>query len=66
MTRFDDNDFRTMYQDFESLPQGLTTFQINPIEFAEFGNVEGARGLNRVFIFSGNQQMISYGDIMVE
>jgi len=66
MTRFDDNDFRTMYQDFESLPQGLTTFQINPIEFAEFGNVEGARGLNRVFIFSGNQQMISYGDILVE
>jgi hypothetical protein len=66
MTRFDDNSFRTMYQDFESLPQGLTTFQISPIEFAEFGNVEGARGLNRVFIFSGNQQMISYGDIMVE
>lgn len=66
MTRFNDNNFRTMYQDFESLPQGLTTFQINPIEFAEFGNVEGARGLNRVYIFSGNQQMISYGDIMVE
>lgn len=55
-----------LYQSFEPLQPGLTTFQINPIEFAEFGNVEGARGLNRVYIFSGNQQMISYGDIMVE
>lgn len=55
-----------LYENFETLQPGLTTFQINPIEFAEFGNVEGARGLNRVYIFSGNQQMISYGDIMVE
>jgi hypothetical protein len=57
---------RILYQDFETFPQGLTTFRINPREFAEFGNVEGARGLTRVYIFSGNQQMISYGDIMVE
>lgn len=66
MARFENNSFRSLYQSFETLQPGLTTFQINPIEFAQFGNVEGARGLNRVYIFSGNQQMISYGDIMVE
>lgn len=66
LVRFDDNSFRSLYQDFKTLQPGLTTFQINPIEFAQFGNPEGARGLNRVFIFDANSQMISYGDIMVE
>ena len=66
LVRMEDNSFRTLYTDFETLQPGLTTFQINPIEFAEFGNPEGARGLNRIYIFNANQQMISYGDIMVE
>ena len=66
MTRFQDNSFRSMYQDFETLEPGLTTFQVNPLEFAQFGNPEGARGLNRVFIFDASGQMISYGDILVE
>lgn len=64
--RFDNNENRIIYENIGTLEPGLTTFQINPIELSEFGNVEGARGLNRVYIFSGNQQMISYGDIMVE
>tara|TARA_R100000908_G_scaffold65419_1_gene56060 strand:- start:34745 stop:35245 length:501 start_codon:yes stop_codon:yes gene_type:complete len=66
MTRFPDNTFRSLYQQFETLEPGLTTFQINPLEFAQFGNPEGARGLNRVFIFDGRGQMITYGDVMVE
>ena len=66
MTRFPDNSFRSLYQDFETLQPGLTTFQINPLEFAQFGNPEGARGLNRVFVFDARGQMITYGDIMVE
>ena len=66
LVRMEDNSFRTLYTYFETLQPGLTTFQINPIEFAEFGNPEGARGLNRVYIFNASQQMISYGDIMVE
>ncbi|WP_020401900.1 hypothetical protein [Gracilimonas tropica] len=66
MTRFPDNTFRSLYQDFGALDPGLTTFQINPLEFAQFGNPEGARGLNRVFVFDARGQMISYGDIMVE
>lgn len=66
MTRFPDNTFRSLYQEFETLEPGLTTFQINPLEFAQFGNPEGARGLNRIFMFDARGQIISYGDIMVE
>jgi hypothetical protein len=66
LARFEDNTFRTLYQSFETLQPGLSTFQINPMELAQFGNPEGARGLNRIFIFNSNQQMISYGDVMVE
>jgi|AntRauTorckE6833_2_1112554.scaffolds.fasta_scaffold30200_2 hypothetical protein len=66
LVRFEDNSFRSVYQDFETLSPGLTTFQVNPIEFAQFGNPEGARGLSRLFIFDGRSQMISYGDVLVE
>lgn len=66
LVRFEDNSFRNVYQDFETLEPGQSTIQVNPIEFAQFGNPEGARGLSRIYIFNGNQQMISYGDIMVE
>ena len=56
-----------LYQDFETLPNGqYSTINIDPKQFDKFGNPEGARGLNRIYIFNGNQQMISYGDIMVE
>ncbi|WP_350200148.1 hypothetical protein [Gracilimonas sp.] len=57
-----------IYEDFETLQPGLTTFQIDPILLSWDSNnsPEGARGLNRVYIFNANQQMISYGDIMVE
>ncbi|MBD3616052.1 MAG: hypothetical protein HUJ22_05715 [Gracilimonas sp.] len=68
VTRNNDGTLKSppLYERFETLDQGLTTFTINPIEFGFQGSPEGARGLHRVFIFDGNQQMISYGDIMVE
>lgn len=66
LVRLPDNSFRSLYQSNQTLQPGLTTFQINPIEFALNGNPEGARGLNRVYIFNASSQMISYGDIMVE
>lgn len=66
LVRLDDGSFRSLYQSFETLQPGTTVFQINPIEFGINGTPEGARGLNRVYIFNGNNQMISYGDIMVE
>jgi len=66
ITRFADGSPRVLYQEFESLPTSLSTFQINPLEFAQFDNPEGARGLHRIFIFDGRGQMITYGDILVE
>ncbi len=59
---------RVIYEYYETLEPGLTTFQINPLELSWDNNnsPEGARGLSRVYIFDANQQMISYGDIMVE
>lgn len=66
LTRFDNGDFRSLYENFETLHTGYNDFRINPIEFGQFGSVEEARGLHRVFIYNGNQQLISYGDIMIE
>lgn len=66
LVRFDDGTFRSLYDNFETLHTGYNDFRINPIEFARFGSVEEARGLHRVFIYNGNQQLISYGDIMIE
>lgn len=65
LVRFDDGTFRSLYENFETLHTGYNDFRINPIELAQFGSVEEARGLHRVYIYNGNQQMISYGDIMI-
>ncbi|HET8865892.1 MAG TPA: hypothetical protein VFM80_09340 [Gracilimonas sp.] len=66
LVRLADNNFRSLYQSFQTLEPGLTTFPINPIEFGINGTPEAARGLNRIYIFNANNQMISYGDILVE
>ncbi|MEX0720263.1 MAG: hypothetical protein WD059_06315 [Balneolaceae bacterium] len=67
---FDDYDPRegsnVLYFDTESLPQGLTTFQINPLELGEISVPESVRGLHRIYIYDGRGQLISYGDIMIE
>ncbi|MEX0844724.1 MAG: hypothetical protein WD022_05560 [Balneolaceae bacterium] len=66
LVRLDDGTLRHLYDNFETLHTGYNDFRIDPIEFALNYNAEGARGLHRVYIYDGNQRMISYGDIMVE
>jgi hypothetical protein len=66
LVRYPDNTFGTLYQNFETLNPGITPVFINPLELGIDGSPEAARGLKRIFIFDGNSQMISYGDIMVE
>lgn len=67
---FDDYDpnygSNVLYYENQTLQPGLTTFQINPIELGEEPVAESARGLHRIFIFDGRQQLISYGDIKIE
>ncbi|SMO88870.1 hypothetical protein SAMN06265219_11437 [Gracilimonas mengyeensis] len=66
-TRYNNGEFSSpLYFDYETLSPGETEIQINPMELGRFNNVESARGLHRIFIFTGNQQMISYGDVLVE
>lgn len=48
------------------LPPGLTVVPINPVELGRFNNVESALGLHRVIVTDGNENIITYGDIMVE
>lgn len=66
LVRYPDNSFGTLYQNFETLNPGINPIFINPIELGLDGSPEAARGLKRIFIFDANNQMISYGDIMVE
>ncbi len=67
MTRAVNGEFYNLYQFPETLNPGLYNFHINPIEFDYAGqNVEGARGLNRVFMYDGRQRLISFGDVMVQ
>lgn len=48
------------------LPPGLTVVPINPVELGRFNNVESALGLHRVIVMDGSENIITYGDIMVE
>ncbi len=66
--RIDDRGrFRSLYFDERSpLPVGFSQIIINPIQFSESGTISGARGLHRVFIFDRRENLISYGDILVE
>lgn len=66
LVRYPDNGLGTLYQNSETLNPGITPVFINPLELGLDGSPEAARGLKRIFIFDGNSQMISYGDIMVE
>lgn len=67
VVRYDDGFFRTVYNDDTApFPPGLTLVQINPLELGRFGTAESARGLHRVIFFDRNENIITYGDIMVE
>lgn len=49
------------------LNPGLMVIHFSPLDLSRFQNdSDGARGLKRILIFDGNNNLISYGDIMVE
>lgn len=48
------------------LPVGLEVIQLNTMQFGRFNTIESARGLHRVILFDGNENVLSYGDILVE
>ncbi|AXJ01507.1 hypothetical protein CYPRO_2261 [Cyclonatronum proteinivorum] len=69
MTLDDRNFFKRLFFDERTpLPVGFTQITINPVQFAPGGSgtISGARGLHRVFIFDGRENLITYGDIRVE
>lgn len=67
VVRYNDGFFRSVFiNDTAPFPPGLTLVQINPLELGRFGNAESAIGLHRVIFFDRNENIITYGDIMVE
>jgi hypothetical protein len=63
--RYDDGSFRLIYDnDTAPFQTGLTLVQINPLELGK--NSPGELGLYRVIFFDRNENIITYGDIMVE
>ncbi|MCC5932927.1 MAG: hypothetical protein LAT75_06990 [Candidatus Cyclonatronum sp.] len=66
----DDRNFfkRLFFDERRPLPVGFTQIIINPVQFAPGGSgtISGARGLHRVFVFDGRENLITYGDIRVD
>ncbi len=68
MVWFEGGHVPSVYQDPSNpLQPGLIVARFSALELSRFGNGgDGARGLKRVLIFDGNDNLISYGDIKVE
>ena len=68
VTLDDRNIFRTLFFDErQPLPVGFTLLTFDPVLFDPGSNtISGARGLHRVFIFDRRENLISYGDVLVE
>lgn len=48
------------------VPPGLHAITLSPVEMGRLPTVESARGLHRIIVFDGRQNVISYGDVMVQ
>lgn len=60
-------EFRPVYTDHRSpLPPGLSVMEVNPVHLGRFNTIESARGLHRLVLLDGRDNVISYGDVMVE
>jgi len=60
-------ELRPVYTDPQSpMPTGISVISISPIQLGRFNTVESARGLHRLIILDGRNNVISYGDVMVE
>lgn len=55
-----------LYEDLNIPLSFQTIINISANQFGRFDNAESRRGLKRVLIFDGRNNLISYGDIMVE
>ena len=58
---------RLIYQNSSSpLSPGLTTIKLNTSLLSPTGNPDDAKGLQRIFVYDNNDNLITYGDIMVQ
>ena len=48
------------------LEPGLYVARLSPLELGRYGSVESARGLHRLILFDSREQVLSYGDVLVE
>ena len=48
------------------LPPGLTPINFSANELGRFETIESSLGLHRIILLDNNENVISYGDIMVE
>lgn len=61
------NQAKLIYQDPSApLSPGLITIKINPIVFSPTGVASDASGLHRIFIYDSRNNLITYGDIMIQ
>lgn len=59
--------FRQLYRDPTSpLMPGIKQIRFDPIDLSPTSTLDGARGLHRIFVFDGNENLITYGDVKIE
>lgn len=62
-----DETLETIWISQESpLSPGLLSIPVSPLELGRYATVESARGLHRIILFDGRQNVLSYGDVQVE
>lgn len=54
------------YNPDSPLQPGLLSIQFIPSQFTITGNASDARGIHRIFVYDGRQNLITYGDIMIQ
>ncbi len=54
------------YNPDSPLQPGLITIPFIPSQFTITGNASDARGLHRIFVYDGRQNLITYGDILIQ
>lgn len=58
---------RIIWSLYESpLPTGLQVIEFNTMLLGRFNTIESARGLHRVILFDRHQNVLSYGDVLIE
>lgn len=64
---YENGGIKTLYSSTQNpVPPGLTSIPINPVELGQFNTPESARGIKRIILIDNQENIISYGDVMVE